>query len=150
MVRRWRQRVRPGDQADRGRQHDFAFGEIDRRADRLLVLRALRLRLERAPERRQQVAFTMTHFFAFGRLLVRSDSRAQRLVDLTSADTVIGGDGANVLTYIDNDTAVVNELNNIQSFSRVDVVNGGSDTIDITLVDATLPPLNTPSSESAR
>ena len=41
------------------------------------------------PERRQQVAFTMTHSFAFGRLLVRSDSRAQRLVDLWGQTIVV-------------------------------------------------------------
>jgi glutamate/aspartate transport system substrate-binding protein len=40
-------------------------------------------------ERRKQVAFTMTHFFAFGRLLVRSDSRVQRLIDLWGQAIVV-------------------------------------------------------------
>lgn len=40
-------------------------------------------------DRRKQVAFTMTHFFAFGRLLVRSDSKVQRLVDLWGQAIVV-------------------------------------------------------------
>jgi glutamate/aspartate transport system substrate-binding protein len=63
-------------------------------ADRIPSLLSGRADLEcgsttNTPERRQQVAFTMTHFFAFGRLLVRSDSRAQRLVDLWGQTIVV-------------------------------------------------------------
>ena len=58
---------------------------------------------------------------------------------LDSNDTVVGGTGSDVLSYIDADTGVTNELDRVSAFSRINVTNGnGSDTIDITLVDATL------------
>jgi hypothetical protein len=54
-------------------------------------------------------------------------------------DTIMGGGGEDVLSYVDADDGLTNELNNIFDFSRINVTNGtGSDTIDITLVGTTL------------
>jgi ABC-type amino acid transport substrate-binding protein len=54
--------------------------------------------------RRKQVAFTVTHYFAGGRLLVRSDSKIQRLSDVGSRIVVVNA-GSTHAQYLDSATA---------------------------------------------
>lgn len=54
--------------------------------------------------RRKQVAFTMTHYFAGGRLLVRGDSKIQRLSDVGTRTVVVNA-GSTHAQYLDSAAA---------------------------------------------
>lgn len=54
--------------------------------------------------RRKQVAFTVTHYFAGGRLLVRSDSTIQRLADVGNRTVVVNA-GSTHAQYLDGAAA---------------------------------------------